>query len=393
MIRVAVIEPVGGHSGMDYYDFGLCEGLVENGVGATLYTCDEVALRSEQNFPIKRYYEQIYGNSPVYIRGLRYIRGTLLSLIHAKKFHTNVIHFHVFHIGFLEFLNLVLCKLFRFRVVLSIHDIVPFAEGVSNQVFSKWSYRISDILMAHSRIGEQELKRLHQVDRKSVAYVPLGNYLYTASQLKSSDEARQILNIPLGKKVLLFFGQIKVVKGLDVLLEALAEVIKIRKDIVLVIAGKVWKDDFDKYQKIIDDNSLRKYCRLYIRYINDKELGTFFGAADLVVLPYRRIYQSAVLLTAIAYGRPVLVSDIGGMKEIIEHEYTGFLFTAEDKTDLAKQIAIILNDRSLMEQVVDNATELMVQKYSWKEIGRQTTVYYRQALSDNSTLNRKNLKP
>lgn len=387
MIKVAIIEPVGGHSGMDYYDFGLCEGLGENGIEATLYTCDEVALQVEQSFQIKRYYEQIYGDSPVYIRGLRYIRGTLLSLIHAKKISTNVVHFHVFHIGFLELLNLVLCKLFRFRVVLSIHDIIPFAEGMSNQFFPRWSYRISDILMAHSQIGEQELKRLHQVDHRSVAYVPLGNYLHTASQLKSTDEARRILNIPLGKKVLLFFGQIKAVKGLNVLLEALADVIKVRKDIVLVVAGKVWKDDFSKYQKIIDDYSLHEFCRLYIRYINDEELSTFFGAADLVVLPYRRIYQSAVLLTTIAYERPALVSDIGGMKEIIEHQHTGFLFSTEDKIDLAKQIDIVLDDQPLMQQVVENAKQLMVQKYSWKEIGKQTAVYYRQILPNENIRN------
>ena len=72
-MKVAVIEPVGGHGGMDYYDFGLCGGLSEANVDVTLYTCDETAVKTAVPYTLRFPYRRIYGDAPAWMRGARYV--------------------------------------------------------------------------------------------------------------------------------------------------------------------------------------------------------------------------------------------------------------------------------------------------------------------------------
>lgn len=94
--KVAVIEPVGGHSGMDYYDFGLCSGLAENGVNVTLYTCDETTIPKNIDYRICRFYQNIYGKDKAWVRGLRFVRGSITSMLDAKRKGVQIIHLHFF---------------------------------------------------------------------------------------------------------------------------------------------------------------------------------------------------------------------------------------------------------------------------------------------------------
>ena len=85
---------------------------------------------------------------------------------------------------------------------------------------------------------------------------------------------------------------IKSVKGLDVLLKAMPEIIKSNPNILLLIAGKPWRDDFSKYEDLINDLKIRKYCQLEIKFIDHKDVSSFYSASDIVVLPYRKIYKA-----------------------------------------------------------------------------------------------------
>jgi len=79
--QIAVIEPVGGHGGMDYYDFGLCDGLGRAGADVALYTCDETAQPASDHFVCHRPFEDIFGIDPAWVRGVRYLSGVVKSLL------------------------------------------------------------------------------------------------------------------------------------------------------------------------------------------------------------------------------------------------------------------------------------------------------------------------
>src|SRR5215212_672743 len=243
-LKVAMVEPVGGHGGMDYYDFGLCKGLSNTGAKVTLYTCDETRRRDvtfcETRFP----YRRIYGDDPAWLRGVRYLRGSIQALLGAKLGRAQIAHFHFFHVGPLELFNVLLAKLLRLRVVVTAHDVQPFAKRLSVPWMVDKAYRDSDRVIAQSEVSKRELRTLLQEAGAKIATIPHGNYLHSIAEVPTREDARTRIGLPDAAQVLLFFGQIKEVKGLDVLLQAMPRLVEEFPDTVLLIAGKVWKDDF-----------------------------------------------------------------------------------------------------------------------------------------------------
>jgi glycosyltransferase involved in cell wall biosynthesis len=106
----------------------------------------------------------------------------------------------------------------------------------------------------------------------------------------------------------------------------------------------------------------------------------FFAAADAIVLPYRRGYESGVALMAMSYGLPVIASDIPSMKETIENESTGTLFRSGDSGDLCDAVRNALANRSRLNAMANCARERMESERSWAFIGGRTKEVYGRAL-------------
>lgn len=375
-IRVAVVEPVGGHGGMDYYDFGLCGGLAKVGVRAVLYTCDETDIPGEAGFELKRWYREIYGAAPRWLRALRFLRGGIRSLCHAWLTGAQVAHFHFFHVGPLEFFHVVLAKLLRIRVVVTAHDVEAFAEGLSVPRLARRAYAMADRVVAHNTVSHDELVSVLDVPPRKIVRIPHGNYLDHKWRVPSRADARARLGLAPEGPVLLFFGQVKRVKGLDLLLQALPSVIAAYPGVRLVIAGKIWKDDVSRYTDLITQLGLNGHCLLRIEYIPTDQVPDYFAAADLVVLPYRRIYQSGVLLMAMTLGTGVLASDLPGMREIVRDAETGFLFPAGNVQALAEHLVDVLADPVRVKGVATRALEYVREQHDWTAIGQRTAECY-----------------
>lgn len=379
-IVVAIIEPVGAHGGMDYYDIGLCEGLVFADITPILYTSEPIHLNMEYPISIKVFYKNIFGNAPAWIRGFYYLLGSLRSLLHAKINGAEICHLHFFHIGLLEFINLILARMLGAKVIITAHDVQSFVNDLSIPVLAKAAYRLAHHIIVHNRASQTELMKVYGLPSKKVSVISSGNYLYAVGSLPSQIEARKQLNLPSDTKVVLFFGQIKKVKGLDILIRAFEIVRKTLPNTYLVIAGRPWKDDLSVYTKMITDLGISQYIRPFFKFIPDNDMPTFFSAADLIVLPYRKIYQSAVLLMAMSYGKAALVSDLDAMKEIIKDGETGYLFPSEDVSALAKKITEILSNQEDLQSVAAQGLEFIRKEYSWKKVGSITSSCYRALL-------------
>lgn len=370
----AIIEPVGGHGGMNYYDFGLCRGLVAAGVRPTLYTCDATQAVPGLPFEVKLEYRGVFGRDPAWRRGLRYLSGSLRALVGARIGGSRLAHFHVFQVGALELFNVVLAKALLMRVVVTAHDVEAFRGEWSS--LKGWVYGLADRVIAHNLVSRRELVQVLGIPERKIHVIPHGNYLGDIGRMPPTEDARAKLGLPPTAPVLLFFGQIKEVKGLDLLLDALAAIKGAVPDVVLVIAGKTWGQDFARYQSQIDSLGLRSHCITQIRYIADDEVATYYAAADLVVLPYRRIYQSGVVLMAMSYGKPVLASDLQGMTEVIEDGVNGYVFRTGDTAHLAERLLSVLADRAAMQRAAVNGLGLMRDTYGWERIGRLTAECY-----------------
>lgn len=374
--KVAVIEPVGGHGGMDYYDYGLCDGVSASGIDVALYTCDETKVPTGQSFEVLTVYKKIFGDDSSFIRAVRYFWGTTKTLYSCLRNKRTIVHFHWFHVGPLELFNIICAKLIRRKIVVTAHDVEAFAEGLSVSLFVRIAYNLCDSVIAHNEVSRGELIEKISIPSNKINVIPHGNYFDLIQEMPDMDVSRKELGIPENAKVLLFFGQIKDVKGLDVLLEALKTIITKHSQVILVIAGKVWKTDFSKYDELINTYGIRDNCLLDIRYIPDNEISNYYSAANLVVLPYRRIYQSGVLLMAMSFGRSVVVSDLPGMLEVVTDNETGFVFRNGDSDNLSSVINSALENPSHIKEISVNAKNLMEKQYDWKKIGRSVVDIY-----------------
>lgn len=134
-------------------------------------------------------------------------------------------------------------------------------------------------------------------------------------------EAERLLGIPSGSRNILFFGLIREYKGLDLLIEAFS---KLDSNYRLIIAGEPY-GSFDKYQKLIDKCPDPSRIHLFTRYIGDAEVKNYFSAADVAVLPYRSATQSGISAVADNFELPMIVTDVGGLRETIGERGTGLV--------------------------------------------------------------------
>ncbi len=374
-MKVAIIEPVGGHGGMNYYDFGLAQGLVNSGADVTLYTSDKTIIPKDKSFKVNLSFRKIWGEGNKALRAVRFAICLFRTLLDARIQKVALIHYHFFHYTRVETLCVLLAQLFGLRIVVTAHDIESFAGEYSDHAAGRILGRVDKIIV-HNSVSRRELIEKANLPIANIEIIPHGNYLNTIPKRPSPSTAKKILNLTSADPVLLFFGQIKEVKGLDLLLQALPPVVAKFPTIKLLIAGKVWKDDFSKYTNLIREKNLQNNIDLHIGYIPDEDVAVFYRSADLIVLPYRRIYQSGVLLMAMSYGLPVMVSDLEGMTEIIQNKRNGFVFQTNNPDNLSEQLINVLSDQDQLQLISQAGHETVSHQHNWKLIGQQTLKLY-----------------
>lgn len=373
---VAIIEPVGGHGGMNYYDFGLARGLSTSDCNVLVYTSEETIVTDRLPFIVKKTFKGIWGKAPKIFRAIRFVSCLYSSLKDAKNNAASIIHYHFFHYTILEALCVKFAKLYGFKVVVTAHDVESFTgkrdAGKAKKILSE-----ADMVIAHNEVSKQELISKISLPVSNISVIPMGNFMDSITEFAEKNIARKAIGLSPDDKVILFFGQIKKVKGLDILLQSLPKVVKQYPDLKLVIAGKVWKDDFAAYEKIIQDYDMGDSVISHIHYIPDDDVANYYRASDLVVLPYRKIYQSAVLLMAMNYKVPVLVSDIPGMTEVIIDEKNGYIFESENESSLSSRLIELFNDSEELACIGAAGFETVKKDYDWNRAGKMTCEIYK----------------
>jgi glycosyltransferase involved in cell wall biosynthesis len=225
---------------------------------------------------------------------------------------------------------LKMTKHFAFNISIidnvSPHEKFPFALSL-NKFFLKQNH--SFVVMSNAVL--QDLVQLYP----KANYVLLQHPLYDHFGVKVDKiKARQILQLPVSRKVLLFFGFIREYKGLDLLLEAIS---LLPDDYLLVVAGESYTS-FDKYQQMIEQLKVQEKVKLFVRYIADSEVPLFFSAADVCVLPYKSATQSGIVGIAYHFGLPVIATKVGGLHEMIEPYGSGVIVEKTQPLFLANAI-------------------------------------------------------
>lgn len=375
---VYYVEPVGGHLGMHYYDFSLCRELTKNKIKVILQTCDETEQYIDNlNFPVRFPFKKIYGDRHKILRGWRYLKGQLKILLRARREKACILHFHYFHFLPLDWILVKLSKKMGFQVIITAHDVIPFDAGQKELPWLRRLYQSADAVIVHTQDSSNEIQEKFGLEEKKVTIIPQGPYFHFSEKNQISREtARDRLGVTKMTKMVLFFGQIKKVKGIGHLIAAFPQVLEAVPESRLVIAGPEWRHSFGNYADTIRDLGIEDKVLLCIEHIPEEDVAFYFTAADVVVLPYTKVYQSAVLFMAHSFAKPIVASSIGGLAEVIRHRETGILVPPGDEKALAEAlIEVLTNEQKAAEMGIKGKIEA-AEIYGWPAIAKKTADLY-----------------
>jgi len=381
MIRILMVEHT-GKGGLWAYTDALCQGLAECGAQVTVLTNPawpgkspsyRVDRRLLEFTRTGRYWTRVHWAVD---RVARSLCNSLRRNRMARSGGFDVVHLQIGVPLVDQFLLRSLAR--RLAVVLTVHDVQPHCDRFNTRrEFLRRYFHIPHRLIVHYRSGKDQLVRDWAVPEDRIEVIPHG--IMPIGQVPEAGVARQQLQLPQDRKIVLFFGNIRANKGLEVLLEAMAVVCRRRSDVLAVIAGSPYREvEIEQYMRRIEELSISANVRTFIQFIPEEQVDLFFAAADLVVLPYLRFEaQSGVLLRAYAHRKPVVVSDVGAMGEQVRTDAVGVVTPAGEVAALAEGILEVL---AQSDRFAAAYQQKLWEKYDWKRIAGLTIDCYKQAM-------------
>ncbi len=300
----------------------------------------------------------------------------------VAEFRPDIVHIAQTSLGNLDFLYFGFLKRLKVGVVYTAHD--PSPPDRRAKWFDLARYRAADAILVHSSSDVRTLVSAG-IHRSKITRIPHGTYLeYCPDQGPSQNDAKLRLGLPARARVVLFFGTIALYKGLDLLLQAFATLQPQHPNTYLIVAGQPL-EDFTPYRQRIQELNLADRVLLDLRYIPFAEFPSYFSAADVVAFPYRWISQSGVLQFAYAYGRPVVVTDVGGLAEAVADDRTGVIAAALDPQAIAAAIGRVLDDPEEATRMGERGRRLARSKYSWEAVAKQIAHVYHSVRPSRAT--------
>jgi glycosyltransferase involved in cell wall biosynthesis len=251
--------------------------------------------------------------------------------------------------------------------VLTAHDVLPREPRRGQVAATRRLLRRMDAVIVHSEHGAARLREEAAVDPRRVHVIPHGAFDYL-TRLPAEEPLPPELAAVEGP-VVLCFGLMRPYKGIDVLVEAFRD----------VDGAELWVVGMPRMP--IDDLVRRgpPQVRFVPRFVTDPEIPAYFRRADLVTLPYREIDQSGVLYTALAFGKPLLLTAVGGFPEIAAHG-AARLVPPGDGGALAAALRELVGDPDALGRLGEAAAAAAAGPYSWDAIAERTLGLYRELL-------------
>jgi len=376
------------------YALPLLSALIEKGltvdfVGSDKMQNDDIVkngnvnylnLRGAQN-PEAPMQEKIVRIVKYYLRLIKYAATTDSQIFHIlwlNKFE----HFDR------TMLN-IYYKLLGKKIIFTAHNINAGErdkrDSWLNRVTLKFLYSIVDHIFVHTNKMRQQLISDYDIFDKKITVIPFGINNYVPTTKLTRQQAREKLNIAVNDKVILFFGRITEYKGLDLLITAFAAVARRQKAVKLIIAGRIergYASYWEGIKKEIAGRGLEERVLVNTHFVPDNEVEVYYKAADILILPYRHIFQTGVMFLSYNFGLPVLATDVGSLKDEIIEDRTGFVCRPEDPQDLAGKIELYFQSE-LYRNLKENRIWIKKyanEKYSWEKIAETTVEVYKRMM-------------
>lgn len=257
-------------------------------------------------------------------------------------------------------------KLFSNTKVLFICDnVIPHEKRFGDKFLTKIGFSVANYFIVQSKTVEKDLKIFNKSNKP---YILSPHPLYNTFGAKiDKTEAKKIIqrecSINLNdSKIILFFGYIRKYKGLMFLIDAMPDIIK-HHDIKLIIAGEFYESE-TPYRKKINDLNIGDNIILLSSFMPENKVRYYISACDCLVLPYVNATQSGIVPLAYFYDKPVIVTNVGGLSEVVINGKTGFVINPSSSNEIYEAVNMFYN-KNLEGEFSENIKEEK-KKYSWE---------------------------
>ena len=227
------------------------------------------------------------------------------------------------------------------KVICIFDNVIPHEKRFGDKAFTKYMVSGIDGAVVMSQSVGDELKTFRRNIPVKLSPHPLfDNYGKSVGR----DTALAILNLDVQNSYLLFFGFIRAYKGLDLLIDAFSDKRLRNRNLKLIIAGEFYEDD-TPYKDQVKKYKLEDDVIFFDHFIKDDEVSLFFGASDIIVQPYKTATQSGVTQIAFHFEKPMIVTDVGGLREIVPDGRCGYVVKPDPEEITESIIDYYDNDR------------------------------------------------
>lgn len=280
-----------------------------------------------------------------------------------KKENADLVVFDWWH-PFFSFCHFTISRLikrkYRDKILFITENVISHEANAVDKILTRIGLANASEFLTLSAKVEEDIKFVARGRKVYRSELPVYD-CYKFDEEQDDADSKSSFGFGENSKVLLFFGYVRKYKGLDLLIDALAELVKADDSYRLLAAGEFY-DDEKFYSDRVKSLGLGKHVKLLNRFIPNEEVYKYFAPSDLVVLPYRSATQSGILNLAYGFLKPVLVTDVGGLSEFVDNGKTGYIIPPDSPEELVsgisgffKQKEMINFEKNIRERISKNS--------------------------------------
>jgi len=300
-----------------------------------------------------------YNNPLTWYRAYKFLKRERPDVLILQWWTSSVAHMHIL----IALINAISTGA---KIIIEFHEVVdPLEESILptriySRIMGRWLVSRATLYITHSESDKCLITSKYWIPDERVKVIPHG--LYDQYEKVSSEEARKKLGMG-DDYIILSFGLIRPYKGIPYLIKAFGELPEeVAHRSRLLIAGEIWEDR-EAVTRSIAESRYRDRITLVDSYIPDDSISLYFNASDVVALPYLRASQSGVAHIAMTFGKPIVVSRVGGLEESMA-DYRGTYFVLPgDSSAIAQTILKLYRERPTQFEAPDRGWDIIKKKY------------------------------
>jgi D-inositol-3-phosphate glycosyltransferase len=370
-MKVVMVDSLIGND----YSVWLCRGLAKAGVEPVLI-CTENRRGMDEPFLVLPRSPAKGGKEGMIRKSFKYVCYLVWLFFYLRRCKAQIIHFQFFRRERMECLYFPLLRVLNMPLVFTAHNVVPHEARAIDSSLRSLVYRAATKIVVHTPAIRKRLQTTFALPGEKISVIPAVKPVSgfrDASITKTN--ARHYLKISPDAKLLLFFGNIREYKGLSLLLDAFNIAHRSDGCLRLLIAGRVQSEALlDEYRAQIQALDASDSVIFKPEFIPKKDVDYYFRAADALAVPYSRIDFSGILQEALAYGLPILATNVGNFKETIQS--AGYVTNENTAEEFSKIILMAFKDPDRLAVMREAALAIDRTCPEWDEIGRLTIEVY-----------------